>query len=49
MLQDGFADHFDREPSNRQESPWTSVTRIAGITIGAIGAVTLGALLVNKS
>lgn len=48
-LQPGFVKFYENG-DKRKESPWPSFSKMAGlIGAGAIGAITLGALLVNKS
>ena len=50
MLQDGFVRFFESGPENREiESPWKSLTHIAGLSLAGIGAIAVGAFLINKS
>ncbi|ESO82074.1 hypothetical protein LOTGIDRAFT_198249 [Lottia gigantea] len=45
----GFVAFYDREPERRNDSPWTSFRKICGFAAGAIGVLTLGAILTQKS
>ena len=50
MFQAGFVEFYEGgPPEGRQEDPWPSLKTICGYAAGAIGVLTLGAILSQKS
>ena len=48
-FQDGFVEFYEGGPERRNESPWPSLKTICGYAAGAIGVLTLGAILAQRS
>ena len=48
-LQEGFVEFYEGGPERRNESPWPSFKTICSYAAGAIGVLTLGAILSQKS
>ncbi|XP_050418797.1 bcl-2-like protein 1 [Patella vulgata] len=45
----GFVAFYEKEPARRNENPWSSFRKICGYAAGALGVLTLGAILTQKS
>jgi hypothetical protein len=46
---EGFVEFYEGSPDMRNESPWPSLKQMCGYAIGAIGVLTLGAILSQKT
>ncbi|XP_046342219.1 bcl-2-like protein 2 [Haliotis cracherodii] len=46
---EGFVAFYEQGPEKRNENPWPSLRQICGYAAGAIGVLTLGAILTQKS
>ena len=49
VFQMGFVDFYEGGPERRNESPWPTMKQLCGYAVGAVGVLTLGAILANKS
>ena len=48
-LQDAFVTFYEGGPDRRKESPWPTLRQVCSYAIGAVGVMTLGAILASKS
>ena len=49
VLQDGFVEFYEGSPERKDESPWPSFKTLCGYAVGALGVLTLGAILAHRS
>lgn len=49
FLQQGFVEFYENAPEHRAESPWPSLKTLCGYAVGALGVLTLGAILAHRS
>jgi len=49
VSQDGFVEFYEGSPERKKESPWPSFKTLCGYAVGALGVLTLGAILAHRS